>query len=56
VPESISSSRHPVGIVVSPGTTRTTSSPLWAFLWTIEADPDSNEEPPKRQPRPADPE
>jgi hypothetical protein len=40
VPESISSAKHPVGIVIQNGTSRTTSSRLWAFLWSIEREPD----------------
>ena len=41
MPDSISSSRHPVGIVISPGSTRTTSSRLWAFLWSVEREQDA---------------
>ena len=40
MPESISSSTHPVGIIISPGTSRTTASRLWAYLWSVEREPD----------------
>jgi hypothetical protein len=49
VPDSISSPKHPVGIVISPGSTRTVSTRLWAFLWSVE--PDGEVEP--WQPKPS---
>ena len=45
MPESISTSSHPVGIVISPGTSRTTSSRLWAFLWSNQPEPESRPQP-----------
>ena len=53
MPDSISSPRHPVGIVISPGSTRTTSTRLWAFLWSVEREPDG--EPWHRRPPPDKP-
>ena len=41
MPDSISSPKHPVGIVISPGSTRTVSTRLWAFLWSVEPEPDA---------------
>lgn len=40
MPESISTASNPIGIVISPGSSRTTSSRLWAFLWSVEREPD----------------
>jgi hypothetical protein len=40
VPDSISSAKHPVGIVIQHGTSRTTSARLWAYVWSIEPMPD----------------
>jgi hypothetical protein len=40
MPESISSAKLPVGIIISPGTSRTTASRLWAYLWSVEREPE----------------
>ncbi|MBL8989567.1 MAG: hypothetical protein SFV24_20825 [Gemmatimonadales bacterium] len=40
MPDSITSATHPVGIVISPGSTRTTATRFWAFLWSVEREPD----------------
>ncbi len=36
MPDSLSSTTSPVGIIISPGTSRTTATKLWAYLWTAE--------------------
>ncbi len=48
MPDSISSPTHPVGIVISPGSTQTTSTRLWAFYWSVE--PGRDAEPWHRKP------
>lgn len=40
MPDSISSSTHPVGIIICPGTSRTTGAPFWAYVWSVEREPD----------------
>jgi hypothetical protein len=42
MPDSISSPRYPIGIVISPGATRTTATKLWAFLWSTEREPEGD--------------
>ncbi|MGE0440770.1 MAG: hypothetical protein AB7L66_08665 [Gemmatimonadales bacterium] len=42
MPESISTATLPVGIVISPGSSRTTSARFWAFLWSIDREPDQD--------------
>jgi hypothetical protein len=34
MPDSISTTRHPVGIIIQHGLSRTTSTRFWAFVWS----------------------
>lgn len=36
MPDSLSSTTSPVGIIISPGTSRTTTTKLWAYVWSAE--------------------
>lgn len=57
MPDSISSSTHPVGIIICPGTSRTTGSRFWAYIWSADREPDGRpwvRRVPEPQPPPPD--
>ncbi len=40
MPESLSGTRHPVGIVIQPGLSHTSATRFWAYLWSVEREPE----------------
>jgi len=42
MPESISASIHPVGIVIAPGASWTVATRLWTLVWSVQRESDWN--------------
>ena len=42
MPESMTVATQPVGIVIQHGASRTTTSRFWAYLWSVDREPDQD--------------